>query len=241
MVLKRKTLVLIAFIAILFLFSLFCTILSFIKSANNDSCAKVVVIDPGHGGIDGGTTLAGVMEKEVNLYISKKLKFYLEEKGFEVIMTREKDTSLDGLSKTGETRHLRDLNARVNLINSSNAKLFLSIHVNCYLRNPSANSAIVFYSSKYPKSKILAESTQKELNSITFDGNKRSPHEPITADYFILNKTNIPGVIVETAFISNDNDRYLLKKDEFKDELARAIAQGVENYYSEAYNSTPLV
>lgn len=232
---------LIAFIAILFLFSLFCTILSFIKSANNDSCAKVVVIDPGHGGIDGGTTLAGVMEKEINLYISKKLKFYLEEKGFEVIMTREKDTSLDELSKRGESRQLRDLSARSNLINSSNATLFLSIHVNCHLRNPSANSAIVFYSSKHLKSKMLADNIQKELNAITFNGNKRSPHEPKAADYFILNNTNIPGVIVETAFISNDNDRYLLKTDEFKDELARTIAEGVENYYSVAYGSTPLV
>jgi N-acetylmuramoyl-L-alanine amidase len=241
MVLKRKTIITIAFVAILFLFSLFCTILNIIKSTNNNSITKVVVIDPGHGGIDGGATFAGVMEKDVNLYISQKLKFYLEKKGFEVIMTRDKDTSLDELSKSGSTRHQRDLNARTNIINSSNAKLFLSIHVNCHLRNPSANSAIVFYSSKNLQSKVLADDIQKELNSITFNGNKRSPHESQEANYFILNNSDKPGAIVETAFISNDNDRNLLKTNEFKDELARTIAAGVENYFSKSYSKTPLV
>ncbi len=236
--LKRKTLVTVTFISILFLFSIFCAVLNFIKSANNDSCSKVIVIDPGHGGIDGGTTLSGLLEKDVNLYIAKKLKSYLQEKGFEVKMTRDKDVSLDGLSKEGSTRHLRDLNARVNIINSCNATLFLSIHVNCHLKNPSANSAIVFFSSKYPDSKALAANVQKELNAITINGNKRREHEPHLADYFILNNSDIPGVIVETAFISNDYDRSLLKTDEFKDELAKAIAAGAENYFKENHSNT---
>ncbi|KNY30023.1 N-acetylmuramoyl-L-alanine amidase family protein [Pseudobacteroides cellulosolvens] len=237
-ILKRKTLVTAAFVAILFLFSIFCTILNFIKSVNNDSCSKVIVVDPGHGGIDGGTSLSGVIEKDANLYIAKKVKSYLQQNGFEVKMTRDKDTSLDELSKRGSTRQLRDLNARVNIINSCNAKLFLSIHVNCHLKNPSANSAIVFFSNKYPESKSLANNVQEELNTITIDGNKRSAHEPQLANYFILNNANIPGVIVETAFISNDYDRSLLKTDEFKDELAKAIAMGVENYYSENLSNT---
>jgi N-acetylmuramoyl-L-alanine amidase len=241
MVLKRKTIITTAFVAILFLFSLFCAILGIIKSANNDSITKVVVIDPGHGGIDGGATFAGVMEKDVNLYISQKLKFYLEKKGFGVIMTRDKDISLDGLSKNSSSRHQRDLDARANIINSSNAKLFLSIHVNCHLRNLSANSAIVFYSSKNPQSKVFADDMQKELNSITFNGNKRFPHESQEGNYFILNNSDKPGIIIETAFISNDNDRNLLKTNEFKDELARTIAAGVENYFSKAYSNTPLV
>lgn len=240
-VLKRKTIVTIAFIAILFLFSVFYSVLNFIKSTNNNSCSKLIVVDPGHGGIDGGTSLQGVLEKDINLYIAQKLKSYLQVKKFEVKMTRDRDISLDEYSKSGSTRHLRDLNARVNIINSSNAKLFLSIHVNCHLKNPSANSAIVFFSNKTPESKSLAYSLQKELNSITINGNKRCEHQPQPADYFILNNAQIPGVIVETAFISNDYDRSLLKTNEFKDELAKAIAVGVENYYSENLSNIPSV
>lgn len=239
-VLKRKTLVTIAFIAILFLFSVFYSVLSFIKSTNN-SCSKLIVVDPGHGGMDGGASFQGVLEKDINLYIAKKLKSYLQEKDFEVKMTRDKDISLDEYSKSGSTRQLRDLNARVNIINSSNAKLFLSIHVNCHLKNPNANSAIVFFSNNLPESKSLAYCLQKELNSIIIDGKKRYTHQPQQADFFILKNAQIPGVIVETAFISNDCDRSLLKTDEFKDKLAKAIAAGVENYYSENISNTPSV
>ena len=239
-VLKRKTLVMIAFTAILFLFSVFYSVLNFIKSTNN-SCSKLIVVDPGHGGIDGGASFQGLLEKDINLYIAKKLKSYLQEKDFEVKLTRDKDISLDGYSKSGSTRQLRDLNARVNIINSSNAMLFLSIHVNCHLNNPSANSAIVFFCNNHPESKSLAYCMQKELNSIIINGNKRYAHQPQQANFYILENSQIPGAIVETAFISNDYDRSLLKTDEFKDTLAEAIAVGVENFYSENLSNTPSV
>jgi len=67
-VLKRKTIVTIAFIAILFLFSVFYSVLNFIKSTNNNSCSKLIVVDPGHGGIDGGTSLQGVLHTDLLLY-----------------------------------------------------------------------------------------------------------------------------------------------------------------------------
>jgi N-acetylmuramoyl-L-alanine amidase len=77
----------------------------------------IIVIDPGHGGVDGGTTKEGIFEKDINLDISQKLKLLLVQKGYTVILTREKDISLEKLDNSQRSRHLRDLNARANIIN----------------------------------------------------------------------------------------------------------------------------
>lgn len=205
----------------------------FLKKPANifmDPCNGVIIIDPGHGGIDGGTSKGGVVEKDVNLDISLKLKKHLEQKGYTVILTREKDISLDSLSSTGESRHQRDLRARVDMINAGNAQLFLSIHGNCHLKNYNANGSIVFYSNKYAQNKILAYCVQRALNNMVVNGRKRTVHDPQTAEFYLLKYSNIPGAIIETAFISNNEEQKLLKTDEFKDGLAKAIANGVDKY-----------
>lgn len=198
------------------------------------SKSGIIVIDPGHGGIDGGASKDGLLEKDVNLDISKKLKSYLEIRGFKVFMTREEDVSLDGLISSGGSRHQRDLNARVNIINNSNAQLFLSIHVNCNLKKPQTDGSIVFYSDKYLQNKTLAYSIQRALNEIKCNGKSRTIHDPQKANFFILSYSNIPGVIIETSFISNTEERQLLTKDEYRDELAKGIYNGVEQYISES-------
>lgn len=199
-----------------------------------DSQNGIIVIDPGHGGIDGGANKDGLLEKDVNLDISKKLKSYLEIKGYKIIMTRDEDVSLDSLCKSGGSRHQKDLNARVNIINNCNAQLFLSVHVNCNLKNPKTEGSIVFYSDKYLENKTLAYSIQRALNGIIFNGRSRDIHDPQKANFFILSHSNIPGVIIETSFISNMEERQLLTKDEFRDELAKGICTGVEKYLSKS-------
>lgn len=193
----------------------------------------IIVIDPGHGGVDGGTNKDGILEKEANLAISKKLKGFLESKGFKVVMTREEDVSLDNLNASSSSRHQRDLNARVNIINNSNAQLFLSIHVNCNFRKPNTDGAIVFYSSKFQQNKKLAYCIQHSLNNIVINGKRRTVHDPQLGGYFLLKYSMVPGVIVETAFMSNAEERQLLTKDEFREQLALAIADGVECYLNE--------
>lgn len=199
-----------------------------------DPCNGVIVIDPGHGGIDGGASRGGVIEKTINLDISLKLKARLEQKGYKVILTREEDISLDGLTSTGDSRHQRDLNARADMINASSAQLFLSIHGNCHSRNYNTNGSIVFYGNKYAQNKTLAYCLQRALNNITVNGRKRTVHDPQTADFFLLKHSDIPGAIIETAFISNDEEQQLLKTDEFKNEIAKAIADGVSKYLDDA-------
>lgn len=195
-----------------------------------DPDSGIIVIDAGHGGIDGGTNKDGLLEKEVNLDIALKLKYMLEQRGYQVVMTREEDISLENLSDTGGSRHQRDLNARIKIINNSNAQLFVSIHVNCNLKRPATDGSIVFYSDKYEQNKALAYSIQRALNNLTINGKKRTVHDPQKGKYFILSNSNLPGVIVETAFISNPVEKELLLKEEFREKLAEGIAEGIVNY-----------
>ncbi|MCX7749581.1 MAG: N-acetylmuramoyl-L-alanine amidase [Clostridia bacterium] len=214
-----------AFVTLKFVYNPFSIVNIFTDPGTN-----IIVVDPGHGGIDGGATVGGTLEKDINLAISKKLKEYLEQEGYAVVLTREEDISLDKLSDSKGSRHQRDLNARKDIINGSSAQLFLSIHVNCNLKRPQTDSAIVFYSNKYEQNKELAYCIQSALNSFTYKGIKRTIHKPQKGSYFLLKHSNVPGVIVETAFLSNKLDRELLQKEDFRDEISRAIVKGVEQY-----------
>lgn len=188
-----------------------------------------IAIDPGHGGIDLGAVLDGVEEKEVALDISKRLKTYLGQKGYNVILTRDGDVSLDKLSKVGNNRVKRDLNARINIIDNSGSKLFVSVHVNSDLSYTKANGSIVYYNNKFPESKTLAYNIQKELNNIKVNNKRRTLHDPQTAQFYMLKNSKIPGILIETAFISNKQERELMKTEEFRDSIAKAIAHGIEN------------
>ena len=188
-----------------------------------------IVVDPGHGGNDSGAALYGVTEKEVVLDIAKKLQGYLSGEGYKVALTRDKDVSLSGLSNVGDTLEKRDLHARVDIIDNSGAKFFISIHVNCDLQYTKGNGSIVYYDSKGSASKDLAYSIQNALNNITINNKRRMIHNPQSSNFYIINNTKIPGVLIETAFMSNKQERELLKTEGFRDEIAKAIVNGLEN------------
>lgn len=233
---KRNLMIFVVSITIVLFLAVISLFIHFELSPVNtfiDPKSGIIVIDPGHGGIDGGTNKEGVLEKEINLDIGKRLKFYLEQKGYTVIMTRKDDVSLDKLDNSNKNRHQRDLNARANIINNSNSQLFISIHVNCNLKKPSTDGAIVFYSDKLEQNKSLAYCIQRSLNNMEVNRKKRTVHDPVQAKYFVLSNTNIPGVIVETAFISNKEERKQMVKDTFRDEIAKSIFIGVERYLNE--------
>lgn len=218
-------------IPVVFLLSLTLSLISRNVDNFNDPATGIVVIDAGHGGIDGGTGYEGFLEKEINLSIAKRVCSLLTAKGFTVIMTRDEDISMDSLWDGGGSRHQKDLNARARIINESRAQLFVSIHVNSNYKNPNADGSIVFYSNKYSQTKDLAYCIQRSMNSMLADGCKRTIHDPQTAGYFLLDNTKLPGVIVETAFISNKRERELLITDKFRDSMAQSLVNGIEKYY----------
>ena len=225
-----------ALILLIFFISMWVYLTS--KAVNfTDPHSGIIVVDPGHGGIDGGTGRDGILEKEITLSISKKLKAHLEGRGYQIVMTRDEDVSLDSLNDSSTSRHQRDLNARADIINHHHAQLFLSIHVNCNFNRPSADGALVLYNERFMENKVLAYSVQRALNAMEVNGIKRTVHDPQPAKFFLLNHSEIPGVIVETAFISNDTEYRLLTGENFREQLAKAIADGVENYLREIGDS----
>lgn len=194
--------------------------------------SKCVIIDPGHGGIDGGTNDgAEFLEKEINLQIAKRLQEMLASNNISVSLSRDSDVSLDGLQdKLSAERHIRDLIARVVMFNSGKYDIFVSIHVN-YCDDSSAIGPTVFYSPHINESGQLAEAIQDRLNrhmkSVYDIDSKRNP---VKSDLFILKNSNIPGVIIETGFISNPVEKRLLKDDSYQTKLAKSIYQGLQDY-----------
>lgn len=195
---------------------------------------RIIVIDPGHGGIDGGTNKSGVLEKDINLIVGLKLKNLLIKKGANVIMTRETDDSLDdGIIGNG-SRHREDLEARVKIINEANADILISTHVN-YSKNQKKIGPIVYYFKDSKIGKDFADHMQEYLNDIsTYKKNNVTPDfiaKP--GDYYILRNTTMPGIIVEMGFISNEIDTGLLLDSDHQDEMVEKITRGIIDYFKD--------
>lgn len=188
---------------------------------------KIIIIDPGHGGADPGAQSTGLQEKDLNLDISLRLRKALELKGCRAILTREtdKDFFLPGFVK-GRMAKRAELNNRIRIAAENNADLFISIHANSF---PQRNSygMETYYHLQSPAGKALAEIIHEQLALVQPD-NKRQAK---AGDYYLLNQTEIPAVIVEVGFISNSKERKLLLSVDYRSQIASAIGSGVENYF----------
>lgn len=195
---------------------------------------KVIVIDPGHGGIDGGASFKNVLEKNINLEVSLKLKRILEKEGANVIMTRAKDMALDHLNRKNEYRHKRDLISRVDIINKTAPDIFLSIHVNAERSSSKTAGPMVFYFFNSIESKQLAYSLQKKLEEAYAQaGHNVSSRKPVgNTSLYILRTAKPPGVIVELGFITNPKDRELLTTQDFQKRISMAIVLAIKEYFS---------
>lgn len=184
----------------------------------------LVVIDPGHGGEDPGTECPfedDFYEKEINLDIAKRVKGYLDEYGIDAMLTRESD------SRLVPNNQKEDLYARARLANENNASLFISIHVNA--SDWKSVSGMEIYYCKKPdifenfSSKRFAElmgARIRDSSGIEYRG-------IVHNDFSVLRNTEMPAILVETAFITNKDDYGRLKSDDFRDKTASGIAQGI--------------
>lgn len=193
------------------------------KSPKNDI---VVVLDAGHGGIDGGVTgvKTGVKESELNLKICKELKKSLEKSGIQVVMTRTDEGGLYGSPTNGFKK--RDMLARKKIINGSNADCFVSVHIN-YYSSPSRRGAQAFYKENDDECERLAGVIQKYLDTL---GGQPRPLTPLAGDYYVLNEAEPPAALVECGFLSNEEDEKLLLTEAYRKEIAEKIADGIVEY-----------
>lgn len=178
-----------------------------------------------HGGRDSGTSYGNIYEKDLNLEISKVLKEVLEEKGATVYMIREDDSDLS--SKWDSAKKRGDLYRRILKIQENKSDLYLSIHIN-YHRYSNVRGAEVLYHSINPNNLILAESIMNEFKKYL-----NTDRKVIKTNLYLYSNTRVPGVLIETGFISNPDERYLLQKESYQKKIANSITKGVENYFKE--------
>ncbi len=191
---------------------------------------RVVFIDAGHGGEDGGAVgINDIVEKDINLEIALKIQDVLTDNGYIVIMTRESDKDLaDPTLKSVSERKKSDMYARISLINSSNADLVISIHQN-YFSDSKYGGSQMFYSNKLEESALLAEILQNEVISSLQSDSTRLPKA--VDDKYLLNYSELPTVIIECGFLSNENDVSMLTDINYQTEFAVVILDALTKFY----------
>ncbi len=202
-------------------------------SAINSDFKPTIIIDPGHGGEDGGASAEnGALEKDLNLQISLLLKNYFETNGFEVIMTRSSDISLhDNNSQTSIKRS--DLKNRVKVFNSSKDNIVISIHQNKFT-DSRYNGAQIFYSPNNIKSEHLAQSVKNCIKSLKQPDNERECKKA-SSEILILNESEVPTILVECGFLSNEAEALQLCDESYQNDLAYCIFLGFMEYYYTNY------
>lgn len=205
--------------------------LSEIKEVRSDVSFCKVVLDAGHGGVDGGCEgkITGVKEKELNFKVVKKLEEYFKNANFKVVLTRTSDDGLYGAAKVNLKK--ADMLKRKEIIEQADPALVISVHMNKY-SGASRRGAQVFYKKGEEKGRSVAEYVQSAFNEID---PKIKDYSPLTGDYYILNVSPCPAIIAECGFLSNPEDETLLLTDEYQDKLAYAIFKGSVKYLSGIY------
>lgn len=193
---------------------------------SQDSASELIVIDPGHGGIDPG--MVGnddTLEKDINLSICLKLKACLEEEGYRVLLTRDDDSGLYDENASG--KKVQDLQRRCNLIAENEPALTVSIHQNSYA-DSSAKGPQVFYYANSKNGELLASSVQEQLNTQLEVERPRLPKS--NTSYYLLKKSKGVLIIAECGFLTNPDEIEKLKQEEYQQKVAQAICDGIKIY-----------
>lgn len=191
---------------------------------------KVIILDAGHGGMDGGANISGIMEKDIALKVTLKIRDYLQEQGALVILTREDDSDAANEDTKGiRNRKQEDLRNRVELINSSAADLFLTIHLNAF-PSSSSKGAQTFYTSRFEENEQVAKFIQAEIIR-NLENTSREPR--LIRRVYLMDHAQKPGALVEIGFLSNPDERSRLVNDAYQEKMAASIYNGVLRYLTE--------
>lgn len=180
---------------------------------------RLIVIDPGHGGFDIGANVQSVQEKALALRTAALAKKYLNDIGYRVILTRSRDVFIP-------------LKKRTSIANDTKSKLFVSVHYNAH-KNPQAKGIEVYFYQKSSKwrtgcSKKLAENVLSRLLARTGAVSRGVKH----GNFHVIRETSMPAILVEGGFITHPQERDRLKERKYIDQIAQAIAEGVDKYFN---------
>lgn len=191
----------------------------------------IIVLDAGHGGVDGGAVSQdGLVEKEINLAITRYLQDYLQQSGSLVYLTREGDYDLaDEAEKSLNKRKRQDLSRRAQIVEDVDADLLVTIHLNA-MKSGKWRGAQTFYYDGQDDSKKLAEHIQRQLIA-HLQNTTRTVNK--SGEIYLLRTSERPAVLVEAGFISNLEEAQLLKESGYQKKIAFAIYEGIIAYLTE--------
>lgn len=192
----------------------------------------VVVIDPGHGGFDGGAVgTTGVNEKGINLEISQKLSYLLGFYGVDTRMTRNDDVSIhSGEAESIRQKKATDIRNRVKMVNETPDATLISVHLN-WFSQASCRGAQVFYSKNNPDGKLLAEVTQKSL-AAGLDPQNHRIAKAGEDHIYLLKNVACPAILVECGFLTNPVEEQKLVNDDYQKKIAVCVAASYIQYWA---------
>ena len=180
---------------------------------------RLIVIDPGHGGSDPGSYRGDAVEKAITLDISKRLRDILVARGWQVMMTRDTDKDVYQPNDSASD----ELQARDDVANTNGARLLVSVHVNAFMNSGPHGATLYYYK---PEDLALAQAVDKRVASelsLKNDG-------VIKDKLYVIHHAAMPATLIETAFVSNPDDRALLQDPQWRQQMAQAIADGIGDY-----------
>ena len=187
---------------------------------------KCIIIDAGHGGVDGGaTSCTGVLESQLNLQIALRLEDLLHLVGVDTAMIRREDVSVYTEGESIAAKKVSDLKERVRIVNSTNNAVLISIHQNTF-SDPRYSGAQVFYAPSEGSQKLARAMQQALVESLNPESNRKAKKG---SSIYLLEKIKNTGVLVECGFLSNPEEEKKLRTDAYQLKLCSVIASVVCN------------
>lgn len=190
-----------------------------------------ILVDAGHGGVDGGAVspIDKTVEKELNLAVAARLCDLLKIMGYDVVMTRTEDISIHGAeANTIRQKKVSDLKNRLKLLDEGDCELLISVHMNIFSESRYSGTQ-VFYGGGNERSLPLAEELQKSVKSLVQPDNERVVKRSGKSIYILYNAKK-PAVMAECGFLSNYEELTRLKSPPYQQKLAAALMSGLNEY-----------
>ena len=234
MVMTKKELIKISVLSVIGIAAIIFLLIGCTKSVNvsvqPQSYLPVIVIDPGHGGEDGGAVAPdGTNEKDINLKIASQLDAICRYSGIKTVMTRKSDIAIyDEGNDTLRSKKVSDMKNRLKMFNQDSNSIAVSIHQNKFGKEK-YNGSQLFFSANNSKSEMLAECIRLSITGMLQPDNKREK-KAATKDIYLLYNCNQPSVIVECGFLSNNAELQKLKNEEYQKRIAFSVYCGCLEY-----------
>lgn len=198
-----------------------------VRDTSSPKPLHTIVIDAGHGGKDGGAVgkTTDVTESFLNLQYSLTLKKICEEFGFKVVLTR---SDMNGLYSPLATNKKRsEMEKREQIIKKSNPDVMVSVHMNSF-PNSSAHGAQVYFADGSEAGQALADKVSTNLHKNIDNAKKTSK----VGDFYVLNCSPCPSILVECGFLSNPEEETLLQKENYMQKFCYHLFCGILQYFS---------